>query len=126
MSKRLDAAEVKLVTWADERDALAKRRAELGFLAGLAAGVTVGLLFAPKSGKQTKHFIAQKAHSRIGQVSAAGKKLAGRLPPHTGGWRQPLWAGHALLGESQCCRATDRIGTGKRARLLETGKRSVS
>ena len=50
-------------------------RAELGFLAGLGAGLTVGLLFAPKSGKQTKHLIAQKARSGIGQVSAAGQKL---------------------------------------------------
>jgi gas vesicle protein len=50
-------------------------RAELGFLAGLGAGVTVGLLFAPKSGKQTKHFIAQKARSGMDQISAAGKKL---------------------------------------------------
>jgi gas vesicle protein len=50
-------------------------RAELGFLAGLGAGVTVGLLFAPKSGKQTKHFIAQKVRSGMDQVSAAGKKL---------------------------------------------------
>ena len=50
-------------------------RAELGFLAGLGAGVTVGILFAPKSGKRTKHFIAQKARSGMDQVSAAGKKL---------------------------------------------------
>jgi gas vesicle protein len=50
-------------------------RAELGFLAGLGAGLTVGLLFAPKSGKQTKHFIAQKARSGVDQVSAAGKEL---------------------------------------------------
>ena len=50
-------------------------RAELGFLAGLGAGVAVGLLFAPKSGKQAKHFIAQKARSGMDQVSATGKKL---------------------------------------------------
>src|ERR1700730_3938546 len=50
-------------------------RAELGFLAGLGAGVTAGLLFAPTSGKQTRRLIAQKARSGMDEVSAAGKKL---------------------------------------------------
>jgi gas vesicle protein len=52
-------------------------RAELGFLAGLGAGVTVGLLFAPKSGKQTKHFIAQKARR-----SLSGRSLVAETPTH--------------------------------------------
>ena len=32
----------------------------LGLLVGLAAGVTVGILYAPQSGKQTRHIIDDK------------------------------------------------------------------
>jgi gas vesicle protein len=85
-------------------------RAELGFLAGLGAGVTVGLLFAPKSGKQTKHLIAQKARSGIGQVSAAGQKLRAQA---------------VSLADEARERVTEVVEAGKEAYSRAKGKRLV-
>jgi gas vesicle protein len=50
-------------------------RAEWIFLAGVGAGVALGLIFAPKSGREMQEFIAQKAQSGVDKVSAASTKL---------------------------------------------------
>jgi len=45
------------------------------FLAGLGLGAVVALLFAPKSGEETRRFIAQKADEGKDYVTAKGKEL---------------------------------------------------
>lgn len=45
------------------------------FAAGASLGAVVALLFAPKSGKETRKFIAQKAEESKGYVAARGREL---------------------------------------------------
>jgi gas vesicle protein len=51
------------------------RNADFSFLTGLGVGVVLGLLYAPRSGKETQELIAQKTHSGLDKVSAAGKRV---------------------------------------------------
>ena len=44
-------------------------------LVGFGTGVIVALLFAPKSGEETRKFIAKKAGEGKGYVAAKGKEL---------------------------------------------------
>ena len=45
------------------------------FLAGLGAGVVVALLLAPKTGKQSRRYIARKAGDGWDRVASAGKEI---------------------------------------------------
>ncbi len=45
------------------------------FLAGLGVGAILALLFAPKSGKETRELIGQKAEEGRDYVTARGKEL---------------------------------------------------
>ncbi len=45
------------------------------FLAGLGVGAAVAVLFAPKSGKETREFIAEKAGEGRDLVTAKGRAL---------------------------------------------------
>ena len=45
------------------------------FLAGLGIGAILALLFAPKSGKETRDFIAQKAEEGKDYMTTRGKEL---------------------------------------------------
>ena len=45
------------------------------FLAGLGIGAILALLFAPKSGEETRKFLAEKAEEGKGYVSSKGKEL---------------------------------------------------
>lgn len=45
------------------------------FLAGMGIGAILALLFAPKSGKETREFIAQKAEEGRDYVTARSKEL---------------------------------------------------
>ncbi len=45
------------------------------FLAGLGIGAIVALLFAPKSGRQTRKYISEKAEEGKDYVTAKGKEL---------------------------------------------------
>jgi len=45
------------------------------FLAGLGIGAILALLFAPKSGEETRDYIAQKAGEGKDYVAAKGKEL---------------------------------------------------
>ncbi|MBI1941914.1 MAG: YtxH domain-containing protein [Acidobacteria bacterium] len=45
------------------------------FLAGLGIGAVLALLFAPKSGKETREYIAQKAEESKDYMTAKGKEL---------------------------------------------------
>ncbi len=45
------------------------------FLAGLGVGAGVAVLFAPKSGKETRRFIAEKAGEGRDLVTAKGRAL---------------------------------------------------
>lgn len=45
------------------------------FLAGVGIGAILALLFAPKSGKETRDYIAQKAEEGKGYVATRGKEL---------------------------------------------------
>lgn len=45
------------------------------FLAGIGIGAILALLFAPKSGKETREFIAQKAEEGRDYVTARSKEL---------------------------------------------------
>lgn len=45
------------------------------FLAGVGVGAVLALLFAPKSGKETREFISRKASKGKEYVSTKGKEL---------------------------------------------------
>lgn len=45
------------------------------FLAGMSIGAILALLFAPKSGKETRDFIAQRAGEGRDYATAKGKEL---------------------------------------------------
>jgi gas vesicle protein len=45
------------------------------FLAGMGIGAILALLFAPKSGKETRDYLAQKAEEGKEYVSARGREL---------------------------------------------------
>ena len=45
------------------------------FLAGMGLGAIVALLFAPRSGKETRDYIAQKAEEGREYVTARGREL---------------------------------------------------
>lgn len=48
-------------------------------LTGLAAGVFLGLAFAPKSGKETQALLRQKTREGLDQLAASGKKVGIQL-----------------------------------------------
>ncbi|HEX5413883.1 MAG TPA: YtxH domain-containing protein [Terriglobia bacterium] len=50
-------------------------KAGMSFIVGVGVGVAVGMLYAPKSGKETQDILTQKARGGIDQVSGAAKKL---------------------------------------------------
>jgi len=45
------------------------------FLAGMGIGAILALLFAPKSGKETREYIAQKAEEGRGYVTAKSREV---------------------------------------------------
>ena len=45
------------------------------FMAGMGLGAVVALLFAPRSGKETRDFIAQKAEESRDYVSSKGREF---------------------------------------------------
>lgn len=45
------------------------------FVAGVALGAIAGLLFAPRSGKETREYIGRKAEEGSDFVTAKGKEL---------------------------------------------------
>ena len=45
------------------------------FVAGMGLGAVVALLFAPRSGKETRDFIAQKAEESRDYVSSKGREF---------------------------------------------------
>ena len=49
-----------------------------GFLAGLGAGFTLGLVIAPQSGEETRTRIADRAEDLLGQGREQGRELARR------------------------------------------------
>ncbi|HTS64572.1 MAG TPA: YtxH domain-containing protein [Candidatus Acidoferrales bacterium] len=46
------------------------------FLTGAAIGVAAAILYAPKSGKETRHYIAEKAQAGRDAVESAGQDIA--------------------------------------------------
>jgi len=48
-------------------------------LTGLAAGVFLGLAFAPRSGKETHALLRQKTREGLDQLAARGKKVGTQL-----------------------------------------------
>ena len=44
------------------------------FIAGLTAGIAVGVLFAPRSGEETQELIGDKARAGWKQVASTGRK----------------------------------------------------
>jgi gas vesicle protein len=51
-------------------------KTQWAFLAGLAAGAILGVMFAPRSGEETQDLIAQGARAGLNQAASAGKKAA--------------------------------------------------
>ena len=45
----------------------------LGFLMGLGAGVTIGLLFTPKPGREVRKLISDTATEKAGKIKASAK-----------------------------------------------------
>lgn len=48
-------------------------------LTGLAAGVFLGLAFAPRSGKATQALLRQKTREGLDQLAASGKKVGAQI-----------------------------------------------
>lgn len=48
------------------------------FLLGIGVGVAVGMLYAPKSGRDTREYISQKAAQGKDAAAAAGRDVADR------------------------------------------------
>jgi gas vesicle protein len=48
------------------------------FVVGLGIGAAVGLLFAPASGKKTRHYITRTAKQGLDDATSAGKRWARR------------------------------------------------
>jgi gas vesicle protein len=46
----------------------------IGLLLGVAAGVAVGFLYAPKTGKETRALLKEKAHEAQEKVDELGEK----------------------------------------------------
>ena len=76
-------------------------------LVGLGAGLLLGLVFAPRSGKETQELVRQKTREGLDQLAASGKRVGGQL--------------HDLAAKSQDLAArgkeevTDALGAGQRA-----------
>jgi gas vesicle protein len=49
----------------------------VGFIVGGLIGITLGILFAPKSGKETREDIARKAKEGYGKVSEKYQEASG-------------------------------------------------
>jgi len=47
----------------------------IGFIVGAAIGVAIGILFAPRSGAETRHLIKEKAEVARGRAVEAAKKI---------------------------------------------------
>jgi gas vesicle protein len=52
---------------------------ELTFLAGLAAGAALGVIFAARSGKETRKAIREKAQEGADQIASAAGKVRARV-----------------------------------------------
>lgn len=48
-------------------------------LTGLAAGVFLGLAFAPRAGKETKALLRQKTREGLDQLAASGKRVGAQV-----------------------------------------------
>ena len=48
------------------------------FLAGMGLGAIVALLFAPRSGKETRDYLTQKAEEGRGYVTTKGREIRGQ------------------------------------------------
>jgi gas vesicle protein len=54
----------------------------IGLLAGVVAGLAVGLLFAPQSGRETRQLIRDRAgnvYEKVGDVVETAKEKVGRI-----------------------------------------------
>ncbi len=48
------------------------------FLAGMGLGAIVALLFAPRSGRETRDYLTQKAEESRGYVTTKGREIRGQ------------------------------------------------
>jgi len=65
----------------DDREAIVRREDQTistlaWFLTGAAIGATVAILYAPKSGKETRKYLADKAEAGREAVESAGEEIA--------------------------------------------------
>jgi gas vesicle protein len=51
----------------------------LAFLAGLAGGAALGLIFSARSGKETRNAIRRKAQDSVEQIAAATGKVSSQV-----------------------------------------------
>ena len=79
------------------------------FLLGLGVGVGIGMLFAPKSGQETREYIKSKA----GEGSEFIKQRGSELKDTASGWVDK--------GNSQRCGGSRQAGLSRRGELIGSG-----
>ena len=87
-------------------------------LVGLGAGLLLGLVFAPRSGKETQELVRQKTREGLDQLAASGKRVGGQLHD-LAAKSQDLAARGAAKSQDLAARGkeevTDALGAGQRA-----------
>lgn len=54
-------------------------KSELVFLAGLIGGAALGVILAPRSGKETRNAIRRKAQDSVDEIASATGKVSSQL-----------------------------------------------